>query len=82
MDEVVFSVEPEELSCIVGNLFTALEPPCGFERGQNLTICGTTHSGSYGRLVISEKFCLFAGRGEDLEAVRNGRCLEGRCKRG
>ena len=34
-----------ELSCIVGNLFVELEPPCDHcAAGDSLTICGTTYA--------------------------------------
>ena len=36
-----------ELSCIVGNLFVELEPPCDHcAAGDSLTICGTTYAGT------------------------------------
>ena len=52
MEEVVFSRPADELSCIIGNLFAELKPPCGFGSSGDLVICGTTHSGNDGRLVI------------------------------
>ena len=48
MQEVVFSRPPNELSCIIGNLFTEVEPPCdllcNLGRSTDLVICGVTHS--------------------------------------
>lgn len=82
MEEVVFACRPEELSCIVGNLFVSIEPPCDYERSANLTICGTTHSGSSGRLIIAGDRCLFYGPPDDLKAARNGLCPERRCEHG
>ncbi len=82
MTEVTFACRPEELSCIIGNLFTELEPPCAYPRSPDLTICGKTHSGSSGRLVIQSDRCLFYGLPDDLEAARKGFCLERRCEHG
>lgn len=82
MEEIVFSCRPEELSCIIGNLFTELEPPCAYERSPNLTICGKTNSGKSGRLIIAGDRCLFYGPPEDLTAARNGFCPERRCEHG
>lgn len=80
--EIVFACPPEELSCLVGSLFSGLEPPCDFERSQDLCICGDTHDGSYGRLVIKQDYCVFYGSEEALRAVRNGVCIERRCQCG
>lgn len=82
MEETVFACRPEELSCLSGNLFSAIEPPCDYDKGPDLTICGTTHSGSYGRLVVRSDCCLFYGSQKDLSAVRNGVCPERRCEHG
>lgn len=82
MDEIVFSCAPDEVSCLVGNLFSSLDPPCEYEPTEGLTLCGTTHSGRYARLVIREDRCLFYGERDDLEAVRGGKCPERRCKHG
>lgn len=81
MDEVVFSRPADELSCIIGNLFGELKPPCGSGSGGDLVICGTTHAGNYGRMVITGDHCIFCGKAEDLTTVLNGRCPEGRCRR-
>ena len=80
MEEVVFSRPADELSCIIGNLFIELKPPCDLECGGHLVICGTTNSGSYGRLTIEEDRCTFYGRQEDLTAILMGRCPERRCR--
>lgn len=82
MEEVVFACRNDELSCIVGNLFVSIEPPCDFEHSEDLTICGTTHSGKIGRLIIKGDRCLFYGSSEDLRAARNGPCIERRCEHG
>lgn len=44
-----------ELSCIVGNLFVELEPPCDHcAVGDSLTICGTTYAGTRATLTVTE----------------------------
>ena len=43
-----------ELSCIVGNLFVELEPPCDHcAAGDSLTICGTTYAGTRATLTVT-----------------------------
>lgn len=79
---MTFHCESDEISCLVGNLFVGIEPPCEYPSESALTLCGTTHSGRYGRLTIKKGCCVFYGEREDLEAVRNGKCLDRRCKRG
>ena len=50
MDTIRFFLPPPELSCLIGNLFTELEPPCG--AGQldqdGITLYGRTASGERG----------------------------------
>ena len=82
MKEIVFSCKAEELSCIVGNLFAEIEPPCGIEKSDRLTICGTSHTGNACRLIVGTQYCLFCGMPEDLEAARNTPCIERRCCNG
>lgn len=79
MGATVFACDPRELSCLIGNLFSSIEPPCGCARTANLTLCGTTHSGRKGRLVVMADRCAFYGERADLDAVRNARCIERRC---
>ena len=54
METTCFSLPPPELSCLIGNLFTELEPPCG--AGQldqdGITLYGRTASGERGELHI------------------------------
>ena len=47
MEEVTFSRPPNELSCIIWNLFMSVEPPCDLcdhGRTTDLVITGITHS--------------------------------------
>ena len=82
MEHIEFSCPPSELSCIIGNLFVSLEPPCKYVRSTHLMLCGITHSGNSGRLTVLGDRCPFYGLASDLEAARNGPCLERRCDRG
>lgn len=82
IEEVTFSRPADELSCIIGNLFVALEPPCDLGCSTDLVICGITHSQNYGRLTVKSDRCIFYGRPEDLDAILNGHCPERRCRHG
>lgn len=82
MEEVAFSRPADELSCIIGNLFVTLEPPCDLGRSADLVLCGITHAQNYGRLTVKSDRCIFYGRPEDLAAVLNGPCPEGKCRLG
>lgn len=81
-EEVTFSRPAGELSCIIGNLFTAIQPPCDLRCGSDLVICGMTHSQRYGTLTVKSDCCIFCGEPEDLSAVLNGQCLERKCRDG
>ena len=83
MQESRFSRPAAEVSCIIGNLFAALQPPCDeLGTGDSIVICGLTHSKNYGRLTIQSDRCVFYGYPEDIEAVLNGRCPERKCENG
>ncbi len=82
MDVVEFSRPAEEMSCIIGNLFTSVEPPCDFGCTPGLVICGMTHSGKHGMLTVLSDRCTFCGDPKDLEAVLDGHCPERRCRNG
>lgn len=72
MEHIEFSCPPGELSCIIGNLFVSLEPPCKYVRSTHLMLCGITHSGNNGRLIVLGDRCSFYGLASDLDAARNG----------
>lgn len=78
-----FFMPPAQLSCLIGNLFAELEPPCS-EPGEPeaLTLCGKTPSGREAMMFVCREHCLFVGDLEDLEAARAWRCLDRRCGRG
>ena len=78
-----FSVPPVQLSCLIGNLFAELEPPCSEpDDPEALTLCGKTPSGREAMLFVYREHCLFVGNPNDLDAARNGRCPNRGCKRG
>ena len=81
MDTIRFSIPPPGLSCMIGNLFTELEPPCG--AGQldpdGITLYGWTISGERGKLCIFPDRCIFTGRLEDYQTARFGACPERGC---
>ena len=79
-----FSVPPAQLSCLIGNLFAELEPPCSEPDDQEaLTLCGKAPSGREAMLFVYREHCLFVGDPEDLDAARNGWCPNSRrCGRG
>lgn len=82
-EEIVFACPPSSLSCLVGNLFGELDTPCDVVKGETgLVICGTTFSGNKAVLTIHDEYCCFSGLRSDLDAVRNGVCVERRCKNG
>lgn len=65
-----------ELSCIIGNLFTEIEPPC--ERcgaTDELTISGTTYTGAQAVLTVTEWGFRFDGDPSEIEEIRGKRCL-------
>ena len=69
-----FSVPTAQLSCLIGNLFAELEPPCAEpDEPEALTLCGKAPSGREAMLFVNP---------EDLDAARNGRCPDRRCGRG
>lgn len=63
-----------EISCLIGHLFSELEPPCQAEAAGEITITGTTHSGKRGTLAITgEAFC-FIGEQEDIIKATEKTC--------
>ena len=75
-----FSRPPEELTCIIGNLFTELRPPCNMNRPDlALVLYGITYSGNPGILVIRKSECEFAGSGKDAEVIKKKCIRERKC---
>ena len=85
-DRIEFSRPIGELSCIVGNLFAELEPPCGVSgsRSDVLVIFGRTRSsGEQAVLQVYADRCVYTGPPEALEAAMRGHCPEkGGCSNG
>lgn len=81
MNEIInFSLPAEKLSCLVGNLFAELEPPCDQKLDPDgLTLFGRTVAGREGMLLICRDRCTFIGDPEDLNDARNGKCPVRRC---
>ena len=78
-----FSRPPAELSCIIGNLFLCLEPPCDEDlTAGGLVICGYTLSGDSGRLIIEKERCIFTGNEDDFLAALSRPCIERSCQNG
>lgn len=80
-EEIInFSVPVIELSCLVGNLFAELEPPCDEKQNpEGLMLCGRAKSGRNASLLICRDRCTFIGSREDFNAARNGKCPARRC---
>lgn len=77
---IYLSLPPAELSCLVGNLFAELEPPCEKDLDpEGLILCGRTPAGRDAMLLICRDRCTFIGFAEDLNAARTGRCPNRRC---
>lgn len=72
-----------DLSCVIGNLFAVLEPPCDGVPDDRLVLCGSTFSGDGGRLeLVPEKdgfVCRFSGNEKDLEMALKRPCMERKC---
>ncbi len=76
MKKIEFSRPPNELSCIIGNLFERLEPPCrtcDLRSSTYLVLNGLTYNMNYGRLTIKSDRCVFEGEPDDLAPLLNGR---------
>lgn len=78
-----FFLPAEKLSCLVGNLFAELEPPCEKQYDPDgLMLCGRTASGREAMLLICRDRCTFIGDPADLKAARNGKCPRLGCPNG
>nr|DAY70092.1 MAG TPA: hypothetical protein [Caudoviricetes sp.] len=82
MERVVFSRPADELSCIIGNLFCFLHPPCAPRDRTGLVLRGITHSQNPGELIIKSDHCIYFGERSDLDLVLNRVCIERRCANG
>lgn len=70
-----------ELSCVIGNLFTELHPPCAHCGENIIIICGTTVTGNAATLYITNGGFSFDGCQDDvsiLERIRKERCVHAR----
>ena len=64
----------DELSCIIGNVFAELRPPCGLCRCGQLVICGTTVTGEEATLIVTEFGFDFDGDPDLIDKIRQRRC--------
>lgn len=67
-----------ELSCVIGNIFAELSPPCGGCGAEVLRITGTTVAGNAATLTVTEAGFDFDGCADDtamIERMRKGRCI-------
>lgn len=66
-----------ELSCIIGNLFVEIEPPCEWCGAADvLTISGTTYTGNKAVLTVTEHGFTWEGDPAEVEKIRERRCLQ------
>jgi hypothetical protein len=73
-----FACTPLELSCIVGNLFAEIEPPCDIcKEAGLLTLRGTTYTGKRETLIVTDYGFLYSGEESDISAIRERRCAYG-----
>ena len=71
-----YACTAKELSCIIGNVFAELSPPCGQCNGENVVLCGTTPTGEAAKLVIVKDGFLFEGDPELIATIRKRRCIQ------
>lgn len=72
-----FACTRRELSCIIGNLFTEIEPPCDrCGAADVLTISGTTYTGDRAVLTVTEHGFTFEGDPAAVAKIRERRCLQ------
>lgn len=72
---LTFACRKKELSCIIGNLFTEIEPPCEMcGQSDELIICGTTYTGARAVLVVTKHGFKYSGAAADVERIREKRC--------
>lgn len=65
-----------ELSCVIGNIFAELSPPCADCGAEVLQITGTTVTGNAATLTVTEAGFDFDGCADDtamIERMRKGR---------
>ena len=66
------------MSCIIGNIFAELSPPCADCAAKEVIITGTTVTGNAAKLTVTEAGFDFEGCADDtviIDQMRKGRCL-------
>lgn len=72
---LTFACRKQELSCIIGNLFTEIEPPCDLCGVANeIMICGNTYTGTRAVLIVTEHGFKYSGKAIDIERIREKGC--------
>jgi len=66
-----------DINCIVGTLFTEINPPCGNCHNNNLSISGITYKGEQQTIIVTDYGFEYTGNKEDIESIRKCRCLNG-----
>lgn len=75
-----YACTKQELSCILGNLFTEIMPPC-CPKDNVVVIKGITYSGKEELFLILDDGFAYSGDREDIEKIRDKRCIyERACK--
>ena len=59
-----------ELSCVIGNIFAELSPPCAACGAEVLQITGTTVTGNAATLTVTEAGFDFDGCADDTAMIR------------
>ncbi len=71
-----FAADEKETSCIIGNLFVEIEPPCKYcKLFDELKIFGTTYRGTKEILTVKDYGFDYSGDKSDIEFLREKRCL-------
>ncbi len=71
-----FAAGKKETSCIIGNLFVEIEPPCCVcKLIDELKIYGTTYLGTKEVLIVKDYGFDYSGNKSDIETLREKRCL-------
>lgn len=69
------------LSCVIGNIFAEISPPCEDCGADRITICGQTVTGNVGMLIVTKAGFDFEGCAEDtalIDRIQKERCIYAR----
>lgn len=71
-----------ELSCVIGNIFAELSPPCAACGAEVLQITGTTVTGNAATLTVTEAGFDFDGCADDTAMIERMRSWRGHAEKG